>query len=172
MVDFIKTNGLSGASLRTLAEAVGTSDRMLLYYFKDKTDIMVTVLEQFVGDLTQALTDVVPMGARLPSDALFMKIVDLSQAEDLRPYMALRLEITANALTGQTPYPEISNNMSDAFITWLDDRLQVANMDARRAQAVMLLAMIDGAFQVSISTDEATFTQARNSMAMALRGMC
>ena len=36
LADHVLADGLLHASLRPLAKAVGTSDRMLLYYFKDK----------------------------------------------------------------------------------------------------------------------------------------
>lgn len=171
MAEYIKLNGLSGASLRTLADSVGTSDRMLLYYFKDKTDIMATVLQYLAEDIGDALAEAIPMGPRLPSDALFMKVVEFTQSDVLKPYMELRLEIATKALSEPAPYKEVAKTISDTLVTWFDDRLQVANMDARRTRAVMLLAMIDGLFQVNSSTDETTFTQARNAIVMALRGM-
>lgn len=171
MADFVKLNGLSGTSLRTLADAVGTSDRMLLYYFKDKSDIMDAVLQHLITELSDVLANIIPMGPRLPSDAIFMKVAEFTQSEDLKPYMLLRLEILAQAKDGTPLYSGTTKQIADTFITWFDDRLQIANMDARYAHAVMLLAMIDGLFQVSLSTDNATFIKARNAMATALRGV-
>src|SRR6187200_3709684 len=37
-------HGLIGLTLRPLAAAIGTSDRMLLYHFRDKDDLLATVL--------------------------------------------------------------------------------------------------------------------------------
>src|SRR3954471_21996928 len=42
--DYALANGLIDLSLRPLAAALGTSDRMLLYHFKDKHDLVATVL--------------------------------------------------------------------------------------------------------------------------------
>src|ERR1700712_2925280 len=42
--DYVLEHGLIGLSLRPLAAALGTSDRMLLYHFASKDDLVVTVL--------------------------------------------------------------------------------------------------------------------------------
>ena len=44
IADHILANGLSASSLRPLAKAAGTSDRMLLYYFADKAEIITAAL--------------------------------------------------------------------------------------------------------------------------------
>ena len=40
LADHVLAHGLSASSLRPLAKAAGTSDRMLLYYFADKSEMM------------------------------------------------------------------------------------------------------------------------------------
>src|SRR6478735_4166222 len=42
--DYVLEHGLLDLSLRPLAKALGTSDRMLLYHFRDKPDLVATVL--------------------------------------------------------------------------------------------------------------------------------
>ena len=42
--DYVLEHGLIGLSLRPLAAELGTSDRMLLYHFTDKDDLVATVL--------------------------------------------------------------------------------------------------------------------------------
>jgi AcrR family transcriptional regulator len=42
--DYALEHGLIGLSLRPLATALGTSDRMLLYHFADKDDLVATIL--------------------------------------------------------------------------------------------------------------------------------
>ena len=63
--DYALHNGLIGLSLRPLGAAIGTSDRMLLYHFRDKDDLVATVLrvanDQAVAELA-ALP--VPAGVR------------------------------------------------------------------------------------------------------------
>ena len=40
IVDYVMANGLSDLSLRPLADAVGTSPRVLLYYFTSKEELI------------------------------------------------------------------------------------------------------------------------------------
>ena len=40
MADYVLSEGLGAATLRPLAAAAGTSDRMLLYYFADKDELL------------------------------------------------------------------------------------------------------------------------------------
>src|SRR3954452_24016846 len=53
--DYVLEHGLIGLSLRPLAAAIGTSDRMLLYHFRDKDELVATVLrianDQAVAEL-------------------------------------------------------------------------------------------------------------------------
>ena len=42
--DYAIEHGLIGLSLRPLGDALGTSDRMLLYHFRDKDDLVATIL--------------------------------------------------------------------------------------------------------------------------------
>ena len=44
MADHVLAEGLAAATLRPLAAAAGTSDRMLLYYFADKDELLTATL--------------------------------------------------------------------------------------------------------------------------------
>ena len=62
IVDYVTANGLAELSLRPLAEAVGSSPRVLLYYFGSKEELIVEVL-------TQAGARQRELFAKLPRDA-------------------------------------------------------------------------------------------------------
>ena len=47
--------GLSELGLRRLAEVAGTSDRMLLYYFENKEDLVATVLVGIGRELAESI---------------------------------------------------------------------------------------------------------------------
>ena len=68
---YVLAQGLSASSLRPLAKAAGTSDRMLLYYFKDKAEIITAVLEQISAQLVEmvsAHTAAEPLPAELAAE--------------------------------------------------------------------------------------------------------
>jgi len=47
--------GLGDTGVRRLAEVAGTSDRMLLYYFENKEEILAAVLGALGGGFTEVL---------------------------------------------------------------------------------------------------------------------
>ena len=61
IVDYITKNGLAELSLRPLAKAVGSSPRVLLYYFGSKEDLIVAALTR-AGERQRELF------AKLPKD--------------------------------------------------------------------------------------------------------
>ena len=65
MADHLLLEGMSAASLRPLAAAAGTSDRMLLYYFADKDELVAATLDRVAARLTAMLDAAIPAGARL-----------------------------------------------------------------------------------------------------------
>src|SRR5438270_1650424 len=57
LASFVLRKGLSDTSLRHLAAQHDTSDRMLLYYFRSKDDLLVAVLARISERLGQALAE-------------------------------------------------------------------------------------------------------------------
>ncbi|MEM7525681.1 MAG: TetR family transcriptional regulator, partial [Pseudomonadota bacterium] len=66
LADAVLANGLDAASLRPLAKAVGTSDRMLLYYFADKTALLTATFDRVLARLMPLLLPLYPVRRPLP----------------------------------------------------------------------------------------------------------
>src|SRR6202034_1512844 len=62
MADHLLLEGLGAATLRPLAAAAGTSDRMLLYYFADKDDLLSATLHRLAARMTAQLDEAIPIG--------------------------------------------------------------------------------------------------------------
>jgi AcrR family transcriptional regulator len=67
MADYLLGSGISEATLRPAASAVGTSPRMLLYHFRSKEDLMVAALKEVRRRETEMLAKVV---AKLPEKSI------------------------------------------------------------------------------------------------------
>jgi len=67
MADYLLGNGISEATLRPAASAVGTSPRMLLYHFRSKEELMVAALKEVRRRETEMLAKTV---ARLPANSI------------------------------------------------------------------------------------------------------
>ncbi|WP_164157515.1 TetR/AcrR family transcriptional regulator [Sandarakinorhabdus rubra] len=136
-------NGLAQTSLRPLAAAAGVSDRMLLYYFRDKAD----VLEQVIGRLADAIAvglDTALPAQPLPPAQLMLAASELVRSPAMQPSMRLWIDIVAAAARGQAPFPALARRILDQFMAFLDARIDAPPGPERRQQAALVMALIDG----------------------------
>jgi AcrR family transcriptional regulator len=129
MADFVLTHGLSAASLRPLAKAAGLSDRMLLYYFKDKDDLIAAILARIVARLT---------------DHLNAQLLPILLAPAMWPYMCVWLEIAALAGREDGFYRQIGGQIGAGFLAWGSAHLDSATPAQKEADARHLLVLIEG----------------------------
>jgi AcrR family transcriptional regulator len=135
--------GLSQTSLRPLAAAAGISDRMLLYYFHDKADVLACVIGRIADGFAAALAGALP-ATPLPPGDLLVAATRLVRSTAVQPSMRLWLDIAAAAGRQEPPYPAIAAQILDQFMAWLEARLDMPAGPQRRQQAALLLAIIDG----------------------------
>lgn len=153
IADYILAEGLSASSLRPLAEAAGTSDRMLLYYFKDKTDLIAASLGQIAARLANHLQTELS-GKRLPYEQLRKKVVRLVLAPGVRPYMRVWLEIAASSGRGDPFFRAVGEQIARGFLAFTEQQLD-APPAKRRMEALRLLVAVEGTlFLKSVGLDE------------------
>jgi AcrR family transcriptional regulator len=144
MADHLLAEGLAGASLRPLALAAGTSDRMLLYYFADKDELLAATLGRVALRLTGMLDAALPPGVRLAPGPLIQAVWAAMTSETLAPYMRVWLDVAAGAARGQQPHRSVAAGILGGFVGWVIDHLDVPEPD-RPGQGALLLATVDGA---------------------------
>jgi AcrR family transcriptional regulator len=137
-------HGLGQTSLRQLADAAGVSNRMLLYYFDDKADILTAVLGKVASDLQMHLTRAIPAGVKLPPKDVLRDCATVLLDEDMRPYMQLSIEVIAASGRGVAPFANLAPGLFAGFLSWIEAHLATKNTAKRKAEAAMILAMIDG----------------------------
>jgi AcrR family transcriptional regulator len=143
MADFVLEDGLAAANLRPLAKACGTSDRMLLYYFADKDELLTAVFEHLATRLS-TLLDANGMPVRKSYGLLLAELWAATRGPALQPYILFFLELATSAARGREPHRTVAMRISDGFITWTAERLDIADKNEQRAKATLLLAIIDG----------------------------
>ena len=154
LADYVLAEGLSASSLRPLAKAAGLSDRMLLYYFKDKAEIMAAVLACVAVRLTTLLTARATK-TPLPLDALRRELVAILFAPDLWPYMRIWLEVAALSARGDPFYRAVGEQLGRGFLGWGAAQLDCPDEEARIRDAAQLLVSIEGIlFLKSIGLDD------------------
>lgn len=151
VADHILAHGLDGSSLRPLAKAAGTSDRMLLYYFRDKADLITAALDVIAAELTTILESRTGKTPR-PLDELRPALIEIILAKDLWPYMRLWLEIASLAAKSDPFYHALGNQIARGFLAW-----GAAQLESRtpEADAAKLLVSIEGALLLkSVGLDD------------------
>jgi AcrR family transcriptional regulator len=144
LADHVLAHGLGAASLRPLAEAAKTSDRMLLYYFKDKASLIAAVLDQIAARLGQILTQQVE-AKPMPLAQLRPKLLAILFADAHWPYMRIWLDVAALAGRGDPFYKEIGGRIARQFFAWGEAQLESATPAQRNIDAAQLLVSIEGA---------------------------
>ena len=135
--DYVLEHGLIGLSLRPLAADLGTSDRMLLYHFGSKDELVAAVLRESNERSTAHVR------AMEPSRDLRRAVHDLWAAM-LVPqiYRCSRLYVEAAALglLGQEPYASVVGEANDPgprrwWTTWSAPAYAVRSRGARSASS-------------------------------------
>jgi AcrR family transcriptional regulator len=143
LADHLLREGLAGAGLRAMAAAAGTSDRMLLYYFADKDDLLAAVLGHVAERLAAMLEEAVPAAPPRPFAALLEEVWAAMRSPALQGCMRLWLEVAARAGRGEPPYRAIAGDIADHFAAWAAARLDAPPAE-RPAQGALLSAAVDG----------------------------
>ncbi len=143
LADHVLAHGLSASSLRPLAKAAGTSDRMLLYYFPDKDALIAAVLEVVAARLV-ALLDARRATELLPFAELKRQLLGIVFADDLWPYMRLWLEMAALAALGDPVFRAVGEQLGRGFLVWGAIQLDSADETTRAVEAARLVVAIEG----------------------------
>lgn len=144
MADKVLAEGLDNLALRGLAAWLGTSDRMLLYYFKTKNLLLHAVLEEVNTRLAAILTRE-SEGPRLTAAQFLTRALTLSADPAVAPFMRVWTDVVARGAQGQTPYDDIARTTVQAWVGWINARLLPAGTEAEgKNRATLLLAFVEG----------------------------
>lgn len=144
----VLAQGLGGASLRPLARAAGTSDRMLIYHFGTKEALIVDLLGYLARTYAAAL-DAALAGERAQTRGQALaRILQHARAPDMRPFMQLWWEIVAGAARGAEGYQPAAHAMMAELLGWLEGQMPEGDPDPKGG-ARYLLTLIEGTLMLS-----------------------
>jgi AcrR family transcriptional regulator len=139
--DYALEHGLIGLSLRPLAEALGTSDRMLLYHFEDKDDLVVTILRTTSDRSVAGLGDLSPpRDVRSAVLDLWRAVTTGMQQRCLRVYV----EAAALGLFGREPYASAVRETNEQWRSAVAGHFARAGLS--RAAARQATRLVDATF--------------------------
>jgi AcrR family transcriptional regulator len=143
LAEHVLANGLSASSLRPLAKAAGTSDRMLLYYFADKAEMMTATLG-LIATRIMAVMEVRKAPEPLPFGQLLPLLLDAIVDDEMWPFMRVWLEIASLSAQGDAFYRAVGEQLGRGFLAWGASQIAAPTDEQRQKEVVRLLVMAEG----------------------------
>ena len=134
--------GLSRLTFGRLAKRMGVSDRMVVYYFPTKQDLVAEVLLAMGARLQEALAEAVTAKARDHVELARAAWPVLARAE-VDPTFSLFFEALGLAAAGTEPYRAITGELVEAWALWAGSFLE-GDARTQRAEAEAAIALLDG----------------------------
>lgn len=139
--DYVLEHGLLELSLRPLAAELGTSDRMLLYHFRSKDDLVAAVLRVSNDRAVAAVRALSPSpDVRRGVLSLWRTVTAPEQDRCQRLYV----EAAALGLLGREPYASVVREANAVWVQALAAHLVASGMP--QPLAARAVALVDAAF--------------------------
>ncbi|OBB02131.1 TetR family transcriptional regulator, partial [Mycobacteriaceae bacterium 1482268.1] len=146
LIDAFADGGIGDRSLREIAEAVGTSHRMLLHHFGSRDELLLAIVDEVERRQMAGLPD----GNTEPADAMAVMWADLRRPE-LRPFERLFFECYARGSQGEQPFARM---LPAAVDSWLAEVGAKTGGTADPALARLGLAVTRGLLLDLVATDD------------------
>lgn len=134
--DYALETGLIGLSLRPVAAAIGTSDRMLIYHFGTR-DALVSAITTSSGQRAAAAIEALPSARSVRSGV--KKLWAAFQSPELAPLLTLYCQAAATGLIGHEPYLSDVRASNSLWTKAIGDYLVRCGADRLRVKRVVTL---------------------------------
>ncbi|MGL4175087.1 MAG: TetR/AcrR family transcriptional regulator [Dermatophilaceae bacterium] len=141
-VAHVLDQGIGTLSLRPLAAALGTSDRMLLYYFGTREALLEAVLVA-AGSHLQAALDASLPAEPVSTATLFAVARRLADDPAAQPYLRLYVELSGLAAARREPFAAATARIAQGWLEWTTARIDPGAGDPATT-AAGVLAAVDG----------------------------
>jgi AcrR family transcriptional regulator len=151
VTDHVLQHGLIGLSLRPVAAAVGTSDRMLIYHFTSR-DALVSAVVARATELAVDEVNALPGATTVRSGV--NRLWAAYRAEPLSSCLDVYCQAAAPGLIGQEPYRSDARASNDLWAAAL--REYFVRCGASRRRVARIVTLVDSAlygFHLDLATD-------------------
>lgn len=151
VTDHVFAHGLIGLTLRPLAAAIGTSDRMLIYHFGSR-DSLVSAVVARAGDRGVDAVSALPTARTVR--AAVNRLWEAYDADPLRRCLDVYVQAAATGLFGSEPYLSEARASNERWAAALRDYLVRCGAPTRRVGRIVTL--VDSAlygFHLDLATD-------------------
>ncbi|MEI6402497.1 MAG: TetR family transcriptional regulator [Actinomycetota bacterium] len=139
----VLADGVGALTFGRVAAEVGASDRMVVYYFPTKADLIVAVVTA-IGAQLQATLETAFGPDPLDADELMRRAWPVLASDRAANMFARFFEVIGLSLAGQAPYTVLAPALLDGWIDWLAHRVAAPTVARRQAIAASIVARLDG----------------------------
>lgn len=143
MAAHVLEHGIAGVSLRPLAKAAGTSDRMLIYHFGNRQGVIDALLDYLAASYEAGLEAALPAQRAATRQETVRQILDVTSTPELQPFMRLWWEVVAAAAAGDQTFRKSAASTMGLLLDWLEAHMPDGDPDPRGG-ARLLLTLIEG----------------------------
>lgn len=151
-------NGLAEVSLRPLAEAVGTSARMLIYHFGSKEGLIFAVMDEVQAKFQGAFSDLVASLAESDEEPLLVSLWRHFSRPEHLPYARLAFEVQILALQNPEAFGRYQDRVTASWQELIEKALPPS--PGRQAMATLCASAFDGLMLNLLTTGDAPRTTA------------
>lgn len=141
-LDAAVDDGLSRLTFGRVAKRLGVSDRIVVYYFPTKDDLITNVLLTVGAELQEVLARAFTARARDHLE-LSKSAWPVLARPDIDPLFSLFFEAIGLAAAGRDPYRTLATQLVDGWSVWLAGFFD-GSPARRRAEAEAAMATLDG----------------------------
>ena len=141
-LDTALEDGISQVTFGRVAKRLGIHDRMVVYYFASKSELISAVLLAMGEQLQQVLAK----AFKAPADdhvELTRTAWPVLARPEIDPMFGLFFEAMGLAASGREPYKTLAKQLIDAWIEWLSEFFE-GSKTQRRTEAEAAIALLDG----------------------------
>ena len=143
----VLAEGVSALSYGRVAKELAISDRMVVYYFPAKADLISAVIVA-IGSELQLMLEEAFGSEPLSAKELMRRAWPVLSVKKAQPMFNGFFEVIGLASTGQSPYDELAPVLLNGWIDWLAARVKAQNAVRRREIAASVVAQIDGLLMI------------------------
>lgn len=145
VAEYLLSHGFEDSGIRSLAASAGISNRMLMYYFSSKDELVLEALLSISKTLAEQLDMLLPQNT-----ATQKEIVDtmLLASEDPATQMLIKLffETAGLGVRGASPYRAITQRILERWQSWIEQKLRAD----QKTRAPEILAQLEGQLFVNL----------------------
>ncbi len=151
MADHVLEHGLQTASLRPLAASAGTSDRMLLYHFGSKDELIAELVDYLAARMTAGLDAALPGQSFASVHELLTALAPLLRSPQFAPYAQVWFDIVALSARGVATHRVSGSKVVRGYLDWITARLPEGEDPARVLALVEGLMVLDAVGQSQVA---------------------